>query len=398
MSPPARAGRRGAVLSAVLLLLVALNLRPAVTTVGPLLTRIQADLDLSGAAAGALTTLPVLCFGFFGLVAGRLRGRFAEEPLLVVGMVLLAAGLALRVGPGPATLFGGALVIGVAISIGNVAMPSLIKRERPDAVTPVTAVYTTALTVGAAASAAVVVPLDDALPGGWRVPLALLIVPAVLAALCWLPRARHALSPAGASGAGAMAPSLWRNRLAWQVTAFMGMQSLSAYVVFGWLPALCEDRGMSPASAGLVLGVTSFIQALGSLSVLFLDRRLGDQRPLVALVCAGTVAGLAGVAWAPLGAVWAAAVVMGLGQGAAFALGLAFIGLRAGDAPTAGRLSAMAQGIGYLIAATGPFAFGALHDLTGGWNVPVAFVLAVAALQLFPGLAAGRHRTIQHRP
>jgi CP family cyanate transporter-like MFS transporter len=127
-----------------------------------------------------------------------------------------------------------------------------------------------------------------------------------------------------------------------------------------------------------------------------IDRRLRDQRPIVVAVGVLTVAGFAGIVWAPIGLVWVSAVVLGLGQGSAFALALAFIGLRAGDAQVAARLSGMAQGLGYLIAATGPFLFGALHDLTGEWNVPIGLAVAIAVLEVVPGLAAGRARTIRH--
>ncbi|MCW2919204.1 MAG: transporter [Actinomycetia bacterium] len=385
--------RRTRLWSITLIVLVALNLRPAIAAVGPLLADIRADLDLSSATAGALTTLPVLCFGAFGLLAPALRRRFREEILLVASMVVLTAGLLVRTGPSPATLFCGTLVTGIAISVGNVTVPAVIKRDHPAHVTFVTAVYSTALTVGAAIASGVAVPIKDASGDGWRTPLGLLAVPALLAGLAWLSRARRGtVRPPAVAGPP---PRLWRDRLAWQVTAFMGLQSLLAYVIFGWLPTICQDRGLSEADAGLVLAVSSFVQALGALAVPAVDRRLRDQRPLVAAVGALTVAGFAGIVWAPVGLVWVSAFILGLGQGAGFALALAFIGLRAGDAQVAARLSGMAQGIGYLIAATGPFAFGILHDLTGGWNVPVGVAIAIAVLEVIPGLAAGRARTIK---
>jgi CP family cyanate transporter-like MFS transporter len=388
--------RRTHLWSLALIVLVALNLRPAIAAVGPLLADIRADLDLSSATAGALTTLPVLCFGAFGLLAPALRRRFREELLLVASMILLVTGLLVRTGPLPATLFCGTVMVGIAISVGNITVPAIIKRDHPAHVTLVTAVYSTALTVSAAIASGVAVPIKDATGGDWRTPLALVAVPALLAGLAWVPRARRGTGRPAAVASPSL--KLWRDRLAWQVTAFMGLQSLLAYVTFGWLPTICQDRGLSAADAGLVLAVSSFVQAIGGLAVPAVDRRLRDQRPLVAAVGALTVAGFAGIVWAPVSLVWVAAFVLGLGQGAGFALALAFIGLRAGDAQVTARLSGMAQGIGYLIAATGPFAFGILHDLTGGWNVPVGLAIAVAVLEIIPGLAAGRARTIRHVP
>ncbi|NKZ02520.1 MFS transporter, partial [Actinomadura latina] len=191
-----------------------------------------------------------------------------------------------------------------------------------------------------------------------------------------------------------VAARVWRSGLAWHVTVFMGLQSLLAYVVLGWLPTICQDRGMDEAPAGYVLALSAAMQAVGSLAVPVLARRTRDQRPLVILTAALTMIGFVGVTWAPIGSVWGWAVVLGFGQGLGFASALSFIGLRAHDAQIAAQLSGMAQGIGYLIAALGPLALGALHDATGGWSVPMAGVLAVCALMTVPGLAAGRLRTV----
>lgn len=381
---------RANVVLVVLILLVAVNLRPSVTAIGPLLSEIKTDLGLSGAAAGLLTTLPVLCFGIFGLCAPVLRRRFREETLLIGSMALLVVGVAVRSGPTGQTLFAGTLLVGIAISIGNVVVPAVIKREQPGAVTLVTSLYSTVLTVGAALAAGLVVPIEDMTGQGWRVPLLLLAVPAVVAGLAWAPRARGGTVRGERRGA----PGLWRDRLAWQVTLFMGLQSLLAYVVFAWLPTLCQDRGMTKAAAGLALALSAGVQAVGSLGVPLIGHRSRDQRPLVVAVVVLTGIGFAGAAWAPIGSIWFWVVVLGIGQGASFAVALSFIGLRSGDAQVAGRLSGMAQGIGYLIAATGPIGVGVIRDLSGGWGIPVMVLLGVLLLELPPGLGAGRARTI----
>jgi CP family cyanate transporter-like MFS transporter len=376
----------------ILIVLVALNLRPAVVAVGPLLRQIQDDLGLSDVAAGALTTLPVLFFGAFGLIAPFLRRNLRGELLLVASMSLLVLGLLAREIPTEATLFGGALLAGIAISIGNIAVPAIIKRDHPQAITTVTAVYTVAITVGAAVSSAVVVPMEHALHSGWRLPLTLLAVPAAVAGLAWLPRLRGSAAatprPDGAS------PQVWRSALAWQVTGFMGLQSLLAYVTSGWLPTICQDRGLSEAAGGYALGLTSLLQAAGAFLVPVLERRLRDQRPLVVLAGLLCVAGYAGLVWAPVGTIWLWILVLGLGQGVGFATALSFIGLRASNAHVTGQLSGMAQGVGYLIAALGPLAVGAVHDATHSWNAPTVLVLAVSVAMLVPGLGAGRKRTI----
>jgi CP family cyanate transporter-like MFS transporter len=374
----------------LLIVLVAANLRPAVTAVGPLLPQIRQDLHLSGATAGALTTLPLLFFGSFGLVAPFVRRR--GEWLLVASMGILVVALVIRVIPNEVALFAGSLLAGIGISIGNVAVPAIIKRDHPGGITTITAVYTIAVTGGAAIAAGVVVPIEKALGHGWRLPLVLLTVPALLAGLAWVPRMRR-------GGRLATAPmndaaGLWRDRLAWAVTAYMGMQSLLAYVVFAWLPTIYQDRGMDETAAGLILGVSGIVQAAGALSVPVIERRLSDQRPLVLFITVFVLAGFAGVAWAPIASALLWAVVLGLGQGAAFATALSFIGLRAADQHVAVRLSGMSQAVGYAIAALGPLGIGATHDLTGGWTVPVIALLIVTLFMTMPGLAAGRLRTI----
>jgi CP family cyanate transporter-like MFS transporter len=375
-----------------LIVLVALNLRPAVVAVGPLLSQIQENLGLSGAAAGALTTLPVLFFGSFGLAAPFLRRRPRSETLLVMSMGLLVVAVLMRMVPAPAALFAGALLAGMAISIGNIAVPSIIKRDHPRAVTTVTAVYAVAVVTGAAVSSSVVVPLEHAVGATWRLPLALLAIPAAVAGLAWLGRARAAVVPPPPPLGGS--PTVWRSTVAWQVTAFMGLQSLLAFVVFGWLPTICQDRGLSEVASGYVLGLNSIVQAAGALALPLIERRLRDQRPLVAFIAALCVVGFAGVAWAPIGSVWAWVAVLGVGQGIAFAIALAFIGLRAADAHVAAQLSGMSQGVGYVIAALGPLAVGAVHDATHGWTAPMVILLAVTVLMVIPGIGAARPRTI----
>ncbi|MEU5876628.1 MFS transporter [Spirillospora sp. NPDC047279] len=395
-------GRRALTVQLLLIVLVAVNLRPAIVAVGPVLTEIQDEFHLSGTAAGALTTLPLFFFGSYGLLAPFLRRTPRSESLLIGSMVILIGGLLVRLLDAPVALFAGSLVAGIAISIGNIAMPAIIKRDHPNSITTVTSIYTVAVTLGAATSSGMAVPVEQALDSGWRLPLGLLVIPAALAALVWLPRARRAAH--AARGAPVVRPSralaahVWRSRLAWQVTAFMGLQSLLAYVTVGWLPTICQDRGMAEAPAGYVMALSSLVQAFAALSVPVLGRRMRDQRPLVVATVAASLVGFAGIAWAPIGSVWAWSVVLGVGQGLGFATALSLLGLRSRDARVAGQLSGMAQGVGYVIAAMGPLAFGALHDATGGWTVPTLGAMGVGLILGFFGWAAGRDRMVTAPP
>ena len=201
---------RHTVLLALSVVLVAINLRPAVAGVGPVLPELRAGLPLSGAGAAVLTTLPVLCFGLLATVTPRLARRFGIEPVLVGVMAALAAGALVRVLDGPALLFAGTVVVGGSIAIGNVLLPPLIKRDFPDRSGLMMGVYTMAVSGSAAAAAGLTVPLGDAMGLGWRGALAVWTVPAVVAAVAWLPRARaHTRTaqppPPGSLGRSALA-------------------------------------------------------------------------------------------------------------------------------------------------------------------------------------------------
>jgi CP family cyanate transporter-like MFS transporter len=236
------------------------------------------------------------------------------------------------------------------------------------------------------------VPMEHALDSGWRPPLVLLAIPAAVAGVAWLPRLRRPAVPVPAPEGGS--PRVWRSALAWQVAGFMGLQSMLAYVTSGWLPTICQDRGLSETAGGYALGLTSLLQAVGAFLVPVIERRLRDQRPLVGLVAALTFVGFAGVVWAPVSTVWLWIVVLGVGQGVGFATALSFIGLRAADAHVTAQLSGMSQGLGYVIAALGPLVVGAVHDATQGWSAPGLFMLAASVAMLVPGLGAGRARAI----
>ncbi|WP_217561323.1 MFS transporter [Streptomyces sp. GbtcB6] len=378
------------------IILVSVNLRPAITSLGPLLPQIEKDLALSGTGAGLLTMLPVLCLGVFAGLGPALRHRFGEDRVLLGTLPVLLGGILLRLLDPAALLYVGTVVTGGAIAVANVVLPSLIKREFPDRVPLMMATYTMALTFGGAAAAGAVIPLQSVVDTDWRGSLGLLAVPVLVGVLAWLP---FGLRRVGTQ-ADARTPigPLLRNRLAWLVTAFVGLEALLAYVIFGWLPAICVSRGMSEAAAGYMMSAITFLQAAGSMVVpFFADRGGRGQRGFCVVVSLGTAVGLVGVVVAPMWTIWLWAVVLGIIGGAAFSLALTLIGLRASDADTAAGLSSMSQGVGYTMAAAGPFGVGALHQLSGGWNLPLAVLVALCVLMAVIGLGAGRDATLSQQ-
>jgi CP family cyanate transporter-like MFS transporter len=384
---PSRA--RGVLLVLGIVLLAA-NLRPALTSVAPLIGEIRTDTDISNGVAGLLTALPLLAFGLLSPIAPRLVRWVGTEGVLLASMFVLAAGILLRSSGAVATLFLGTAILGAAIGIGNVLLPSIVKREFPERAGLMTSIYSSALAISAAIAAGVSYPIAQQTGIGWRMTLALWALLALVAAVAWLPLIRSA-PPANASAATSYeVVSLWRSVLAWQVTLFMGLQSLGYYVTLTWLPEILQEAGMSASRAGWMLALA---QAVGIASM-FLAPVLADRRPsqqgvvVAAVTLAG--AGTLGLLFAAGAATTLWVVLLGLGQGACFSLALTFFALRAPDSGSTAALSGMAQSVGYLLAAVGPFVFGVLRDVTHAWTVPLALLFAVSVCLLITGLGAAR--------
>ena len=371
------------------ILLVAFNMRPALTTVGPLIETIRAATGLDTRGAALLNTLPVLCIGLACALGPVVIRRLGADRgvLLAVATVALGSGLRGLGGLGP--LFAGACLAAVGIGLSGVLLPGLVKRAFPARVGLVTGLYTMVLCLGAAAGAGFSVPLAQAL-GNWSTALGLWGIPAAVATLAWLPFARGP-DPAGAA---VRRRPLWRDRLAWQVTGFMGLQSSLAYIMFGWLPVVLHDRGLSAMEAGYVASLMSIGQAPFALLVPSLAARAKDQRVFAAALLALAVATILGLVFGPLGLVLPFGMLLGGALGGLFGLGLTLIVLRARDAAGAADLAAMSQSVGYTLASLGPLGFGLAHDLTGGWGASVGLFCAIAGAALWCSFGAGRNRTV----
>ncbi|MPQ68835.1 MULTISPECIES: CynX/NimT family MFS transporter [unclassified Pseudomonas] len=374
------------------LVLVALNLRPALSSMAPLLGDVSRSLGLSAAKAGLLTTLPVLCLGLAAPLAPLLARRFGSERVVLGILLTLAGGIILRSSLGEFGLFAGSVLAGASIGVIGVLLPGIVKRDFAKQAGTMTGVYTMALCLGAALAAGATVPLSQYFAESWSIGLGFWVVPALVAAIFWLPQVgqKH-----GAHHVAYRVRGLLRDPLAWQVTLYMGLQSSLAYIVFGWLPSVLIGRGLSATQAGIVLSGSILIQLISSLATPWLATRGKDQRLAIVVVMVLTLGGLFGCLYAPLEGLWGWAILLGLGQGGTFSLALTLIVLRSRDAHVAANLSGMAQGIGYTLASMGPFAVGLVHDLTGGWEA-LGWIFGVIGLgAIVFGLGAGRARYVQ---
>ncbi len=380
------------------LVLVATNLRPAIASVPPFADQISADLHLSAAQMGLLTTLPVVCMGLFAPVGALASRRVGMERTVLGAMALLGAGTLLRGFGGTAGLYAGTIAAGTGIAVAGALLPSLVRGRFPGRAGPVTGLYTAGLIGGAMVAAAATVPVANALGARWPVALQLWTVPALVALLGWLPMtgahtvpnvgaARHAGAP-HASAPHAAAP--WRSTGAWLATLFMGGQSLLYYASLAWLAPRYTSLGADPTRAGLLLGMFSFTQLFSALGLPLLAHRFGRIDVWTAASLATTSGSLVAIAVAPSAAAWLWAALLGLGMGGQFALALTVLaGLGATPAETAAA-SGMAFFVGYLLASAGPVLAGAVYDLTGELRTPFLMLAGLGLATLVAGAAAGR--------
>ena len=376
-------------------IILGLSLRMPILSVSPLLEAITNDLQLSATQAGWLGTIPVLCFGTVALTSQTLTRLWGMDAILLAMFGVLLFGLLVRTLPSVELLFAGTVLVGAGIAVSNVILPGFIKREAPDQVGPMTAVYSAAISASGAIGAGVTIPIMNALDLDWRGGLrwpAVVVIAAIVMLIPWQISAR--------SGRKTKAPdrtlhtNLWRNKIAWFVTTYMGMQSLLFFSTTGWLPVYLISEGMSEQRAGFMLSLSPLLGVAGSFIAPLLVYKRADQRWLIWVSSALCAVGLAGMIWLPMTATVAWVAMFGFGSGMTLSLALTFIGLRTPDAHHASDLSMMAQAVGYMIAALGPIGIGFAHDVSGSWPFAFGLILVSSAVLTVVGLGAARSRFV----
>ena len=374
--------------------MLAINLRPAVSSLGVSLSAVRDSLGFSGSTAGLLTTLPVLCFAVVG--AGTTAGtrRFGVHRTVLLAVTLATAGMLVRGLTGSTVIFLLASTTSLSgIAVANVALPHLVKLHFPERIAAIAGLYSALLMTGAFLPTVVTVPVDEA-AGTWRAGLLLWAAVALLAVLPWAALARHEVRADLSVHGRVHFSMLLRSRLAWSLAIFCGVQSAMAYTQFGWLTQIYEDAGLSRQQASLMLGLLSVIGIPLPLILPWLFARIHDHRVFVVVFSASGTIGFVGLCLVPgtVPALWAA--LMGIG-GCAFPYVLTMIGMRARTPDATAVLSGFVQSIGYLIAAVGPLTAGVLYDLTGAWDIPLVLLAVLGVPMLVAGLGFAREQYIE---
>jgi len=385
----------GRLASAMAILLVAFNLRAVIASLSPVLNEVMATTGLSATGASVLSMSQVLCLGLFALAAPWLVRRFALERAALICIGAVTLGSVLRGFGDIASLAVGGIIASAGIGAGNVVLPGLIKRDFADRMALIAGLYSMMLCLGGALPSGGTAPLRIAFGDNWPLALEFWAAPALLAlifaAVVW----RNVQPPPRVGIATTAAQSLWRDPLAWQVTTFMGLQSMLAYSVFAWLAPIMRGRGDDAVTAGMITAVSLMLQVASSLPTPIIAVRLRRQSIPAAAAVALTLLGFSGLLYLPLSWQWACSMLMGIGMGGSFGLAQLFFMLRSPTAQAAARLSSMAQAVGYSVASLGPLSIGLAHDITGDWTgALVVFVLASAVCGT-AGFLAGRNRLVR---
>ncbi len=380
------------------IIVVAFNLRPAITSVGPVIGTIRDDIGLSNWSAGLLTSLPLIAFAVMSPLAPKLGNRVSNERALLIGLILLLFGIAVRTVSLVALLFIGTLFVGLGIAICNVLLPGVIKEKFPEKVELMTGIYSTAMGTFAATASGVSIPIAKGLGLGWQAALIVWAIPAIVGILIWIYLSKKNKSnddDEKVRYANTDANRMWKSPLAWQVALFMGFQSFLFYVTISWLPEILHDYGVSIGTAGWMLSMTQIIGLPFSFLVPVIAGKLKSQWAIVVFLGTSAISGYVGLL---LGNSFVVMIIcsllIGIALGGVFPLALTFLGMRARTAKQAAELSGMAQALGYLLAAIGPIFIGYLYDVTHAWTVPLLTLIGVALIVITFGSLAGRDKYV----
>ncbi|WP_312113412.1 CynX/NimT family MFS transporter [Brevibacillus reuszeri] len=375
------------------IIIIAANLRAPLTSVGPLVSLIRDDVHISNTLAGLITTVPLLGFALLSPLVPKLGRRYGMERIILIALIFLTIGIAIRSLSGAANLYIGTAVLGFAIAVCNVLLPSLIIRDFPNKIGSMTGVYSISMSLCGAIASGISIPLAVNAGLKWQGALGIWGILSFVSILCWLPQLRKQTATTRQLTASSNV-NVWRSPLAWQVTLFMGIQSMVFYVLIAWLPEILKQQGIDSSQSGWYLSIMQLALLPFTFIVPVIAGRMSSQRSLVVITTILLSTGTLGLIYGSSYIILLWIIILGIGEGFAFGLSMMFFGLRTKNAHQAAELSGMAQSIGYLLAAIGPALIGYLHDATHSWNLPLFILLGASVLLYIFGMGAARNRYV----
>ncbi|MGF2146006.1 CynX/NimT family MFS transporter [Vagococcus fluvialis] len=375
------------------IIMIATNLRAPITSVGPLVGTITNSLNLTGAQAGLITTLPLIAFAIISPIAPKLARKFGTETTILGALILIILGLSIRYLPSISTLFLGTAILGCGIAIGNVLIPSIVKQEFQNQSGLVTGTYSVSMNLTGAIASGVSIPLIEKLGWTWNQAFSLWIILAALALLAWLPQLKNKKATPEVNLVDTN-NSIWHSSLAWSVSLFMGIQSFIFYVLVAWLPEMLISQGIPSSKSGGMLSLLQLTLLPTTFIIPIIAEKRPNQKSLVVISFTLFTLGISGLMFSSLAVISLSIIAIGIAGGIAFSLSMMFFNLRTSTPKEAADLSGMAQSIGYILAAVGPFLFGLLHDLTNNWQSSLFLLIGITIILLFVGLNAGSSKKV----
>ncbi|UDM72822.1 CynX/NimT family MFS transporter [Vagococcus fluvialis] len=375
------------------IIMIATNLRAPITSVGPLVGTITNSLNLTGAQAGLITTLPLIAFAIISPIAPKLARKFGTETTILGALILIILGLSIRYLPSISTLFLGTAILGCGIAIGNVLIPSIVKQEFQNQSGLVTGIYSVSMNLTGAIASGVSIPLIEKLGWTWNQAFSLWIILAALALLAWLPQLKNKKATPEVNVVDTN-NSIWHSSLAWSVSLFMGIQSFIFYVLVAWLPEMLISQGIPSSKSGGMLSLLQLTLLPTTFIIPIIAEKRPNQKSLVVISFTLFTLGISGLMFSSLAVISLSIIAIGIAGGIAFSLSMMFFNIRTSTPKEAADLSGMAQSIGYILAAVGPFLFGLLHDLTNNWQSSLFLLIGMTIILLFVGLNAGSSKKV----
>lgn len=380
------------------ILFIASTLRSPITSVGPLIPIFRNELEVTNAMIGLINTLPLIAFGIFSSFVPTLSRKLGMEITLLMAMVVLSIGIYIRSIGDISMLLFGTLLLGIAISVVNVLMPGLIKSSFPYRIGLMTGIYSVSMNLFAALASGISVPITTIPSLDWRNAMQLwsiISIIAVVVLVLRLPVIRSSRKKVFVEMKSQPPTALFKSKIAWAVTFFMGFQSFIPYSLFTWLPDILLAKGFSESDAGWLIAILQMGIIPTTFVAPIIAAKMNNQRVIGCTAGLLFFSGLLGITLTSSNLLIAFLILTGIGAGTAFSLAMMFFVLRTETVEQSSQLSSMAQSIGYMVAAIGPLLMGSISEWTNGWTIPLVMLMSVALCIAILGTIAGKNEKIK---